>query len=70
MAIFVSTLIVVLIALTTVVFPALVLRTMGGLEDYIGIGPFEVGVWAYPVLATNVIVFGLIVLYWKNKIPQ
>ena len=70
LAIFVSTLIVVLIALTTVVFPALVLRTMGGLEDYIGTNPFEVGVWAYPVLITNVIVFGLVVLYWKNKIPQ
>ena len=70
LAIFVSTLIVVLIALTTVVFPALVLRTMGGTEDYIGINPFEVGVWAYPVLTTNVIVFGLAVLYWKNKIPQ
>ena len=70
LAIFVSTLIVVLIALTTVVFPALVLRTMGGLEDYIGINPFEVGVWAYPVLTTNVIVFGFAVLYWKNKIPQ
>jgi len=69
-AIFVSTLIVVLIALTTVVFPALVLRTMGGTEDYIGINPFEVGVWAYPVLITNVIVFGFAVLYWKNKIPQ
>jgi len=69
-AIFVSTLIVVLIALTTVVFPALVLRTMGGTEDYIGINPFEVGVWAYPVLTTNVIVFGFAVLYWKNKIPQ
>jgi len=66
----VSTLIVVLIALTTVVFPALVLRTMGGLEDYISINPFEVGVWAYPVLTTNVIVFGFAVLYWKNKIPQ
>ena len=69
-AIFVPTLIVVLIALTTVVFPALVLRTMGGTEDYIGINPFEVGVWAYPVLTTNVIVFGFAVLYWKNKIPQ
>ncbi len=69
-AIFVPALIIVLIALTTVVFPALVLRTMGGTEDYIGINPFEVGVWAYPVLITNVIVFGFAVLYWKNKIPQ
>jgi len=69
-AIFVPALIIVLIALTTVVFPALVLRTMGGTEDYIGINPFEVGVWAYPVLTTNVIVFGFAVLYWKNKIPQ
>ncbi len=40
------------------------------MEDYSGINPFETGIWTYPFLAANFIVFGLAVLYFKNKLPQ
>ena len=66
---FLSTFIVVLISLTTAVFPALILRTLGGLEDHAKIDPFETGAWAYPILITNFIVFSLVILYFKNYLP-
>lgn len=69
-AVFLITLAIVLISLVSVVFPAFVLRSLGGLEDYTGINPFETGIWTYPFLAANFIVFGLAALYFKNKLPQ
>lgn len=70
LAIFLAALVVVLLALTTVLFPALVLRTFGGIEDYSGINPFEMGIWTYPVLSTYFVIFGTAILYFKNRIPQ
>ena len=69
-AVFLFTLAIVLISLVSAVFPALILRSLGGLQDYTGINPFEPGIWAYPFLAANFIVFGLTALYFKNKLPQ
>ncbi|MGB6464522.1 MAG: hypothetical protein WBF38_09915 [Nitrosotalea sp.] len=69
-AVFLSTLTIVLISLVPVIFPALILRSFGGLQDYMGVNPFETGIWTYPFLAVNFIVFGLAVLYFKNKLPQ
>ena len=69
-ALFSVTIVIVLISLIPAVFPAFILRSLGGLEDYTGINPFEVGVWTYPFLATNFIVFGLLAFYFKNKLPQ
>ena len=68
--IFLSTLVVVLFSLTSVIFPALILRTLGGLDDNVGIDPFETGKWAYPLLATNFILLGLSILYIKNWLPN
>ena len=62
--IFLSTFIVVLISSTTAVFPALILRTLGGLEDHVKTNPFETGAWAYPILIANFIVFSLVILYF------
>lgn len=69
-AIFISTLLVVLISLTTVVFPALLLRSFGGITEYSGIDPFETGIWASTLLVTDGIIFGMAILYFKNKFPQ
>ena len=69
-AIFLSTLAVVLIALTTVVFPSLVIRLVGGFEDYARINPFETGVWAYPLLVVDALIFLTAVLHFKNKLPE
>lgn len=67
--IFLSTFIISFISLITAVFPALILRTLGGLEDRVGIDPFEPGIWAYPILIANFIVFALLISYFKNWLP-
>jgi len=68
--VFLVTLIAVLISLTAAVFPALLLRSFGGFEDYVGINPFEIGAWAYPLFVTNLVLLGLGFLFVKNKLPQ
>ncbi len=64
------TLTVTLISLVSVVFPALILRTFGGFENYSGINPFESGIWTYPFLVTNFIVFGLAAIHFKKRLPE
>jgi len=68
--VFLPTIIVVLLSLTPVLFPALILRSLGGFDDSVGIDPFELGSLAYSFLITNFIIFGLALLYYKNKLPQ
>ena len=68
--IFLATLGVTLISLTTVIFPALILRTFGGFEDYLGVNSFEVGIWSYHVLVVNAIILILFILYKKNTLPK
>jgi len=67
--IFLITLGVVIFSLMSVVFPALVMRTLSVIDDNLGINPFEPGIWAYPLLITNFIIFGLMILYYKKKLP-
>jgi len=67
--IFLITLVVVIFTLMSIVFPALVMRTLSVIDDNIGINPFELGIWAYPLLITNFIIFGLMILYFKKKLP-
>jgi len=69
-AIFLGTLITALISLIPAVFPALLLRSFGGLEDFAGINPFELGIWAYPLLISNFVLLGLVFLYVKKRLPQ
>ncbi|MGI0023379.1 MAG: hypothetical protein ACRD9Q_11040, partial [Nitrososphaeraceae archaeon] len=68
--VFLATLVIVVITSITAIFPALVIRTLGGVEDYSGINPFEIGIWAYPLLFTNLFILGIAILYFKNRIPQ
>jgi len=68
--VFLVTLIIVLISLISAVFPALLLRSFGGFEDNIGINPFEIGIFAYPLLVTNFVLLGLGFLYVKHRLPQ
>lgn len=68
--VFLSTLIVVLITLTSIVFPAFVIGSFSGLKFPVEINIFETGIWTYPLLITNFIVFTLWILYIKNKLPQ
>ena len=68
--VFLTTLGVVFVAVTTIVFPALVIRTMGGFTDYTGINPFEVGIWAIPFFITNFIILAIAILYFTNALPK
>jgi hypothetical protein len=61
---------IVIIIAVTVVFPSLLLRSTAGTIDYASINPFETGILAYQFLATNLALFAIGILYYKNKIPQ
>ena len=67
--VFLATLVIVLISLTTVLFPSLVIRST---SSFLGteINPYETGVWTYPLLATNFILLGVAISYKKNKLPE
>jgi hypothetical protein len=68
--IFLATLVTVLISLIPAIFPALLLRTFGGLENLSKINPFEIGIWGYPILFTNIVLLILGVLYLKKRLWQ
>jgi len=68
--IFLPTLGFVLITLTSILFPAFLIRTLSVLEDNAGINPFETGIWFYPLLITNFIIFGGWFLYFKKRLPS
>jgi len=69
-ALFLVAFVIVLITSTSVLFPAFLLKSLGGFENLSGINPFETGIWTYPFLLTNFIVFGMLILYLKNKLPR
>lgn len=68
--IFLLTVAVVTITLISVVFPALILRTLGGFEDHFGVNPFEFGAWAFPFLISNGIILVLAILHFKKRLPN
>jgi len=63
------TLIVVLVGLIPVIFPAFLTRAFSTIDDHLGIDPLELGLWAYPLLITNIIIFGMLILYYKKRLP-
>jgi len=74
--VFLFSLLIVLINLISVVLPALIASgdsTIIELQDLgiplLPVDPFVIGVWAYPLIATNVIVFGFTILYFKKRLP-
>jgi len=69
-AVFLVTIVIVLISLTTVVFPSLIMGTSDRIKYLVDIDLFETGIWAFPLLATNIILLVIGVLYFKNLLPQ
>lgn len=59
---------IVLVNLTSVLFPALIVRSTSIIQDT-SINSFEPGVLAIPLLITNFVVFGLFVIHYKKKFP-
>ena len=68
--VFLSTLVVVLITLITIVFPAFLLGSTNGIKFPVEINIFETGIWTYQLLFANFIIFGLLILHYKNKLPH
>ena len=69
-ALFLTTLVLVLISLISVIFPAFIVNASGDFDNQIAIDIFETGVWTFPLLATNSIILVLCVLYKKNLLPK
>ena len=69
-AIFLITILVAIISLMPAVFPALILRSLGGLDDHMGVNPFETSSWFAKFLIINAAIFGMTMLYFKNKLPK
>ena len=76
-SIFLFSVSIVIICLVSVVFPALIASSnsaIGELQD-LGISlfpvdPFVQGVWTNNLIISNIVVFGLAILYFKKKLPD
>lgn len=64
---------IVLTSFVSVIFPALVVGSNTTIiPDIQPVLPslFELGVWSYGVIISSVIIFGLLYLFYKNKLPS
>ena len=68
-AIFLITLEILLISLITVIYPALIARTVSPVSVS-PVEPYEVGAYALPLILSNLVVLGIAVLYFRNKLPE
>ena len=66
--IFFCTLVVVLLTLTPVIFPALFSSYFGMFTE--NLSPFELGYQSVFLIASNIIIFGFGIAYYKKKIPS
>ena len=69
--VFLFTIIVVIITMISVIFPAFILGTFEGIPKYPQtIDIFEKGVLFYPFLVVNIIAISLAILHLKNKLSR
>jgi len=68
-AVFLGTVTIVLISLTSVIFPALVVRSASSMAEA-EVNAWEAGASAVPLLATNLILLAICLAYFKNKLPE
>ena len=66
--IFFCTLVIVLLTLTPVIFPALFSAYFGMFTE--NLNPFELGYQSFFLIVSNAVIFGLGFAYYKNKIPS
>jgi len=71
--IFLFSITIVLISFVSVFFPALILVSntiiVPGI-DSVTPDPYESGVWSVGLIISNIIIFGLTFLYFRNKLPK
>jgi len=68
--VFLPTLIIVLFTLILGMFPALIITLSDKVRFPVEINAFEPGIWMFPILISNAIIFATIILYKKNKLPN
>ena len=67
-AVFFCTLVVVLLTLTPVIFPALFSSFFGMFTE--NLNPFELGYQSIFLIVSNIVIFGFGIAYYKKKIPS
>ena len=65
--VFLATLVIVLLNLISAIFPSLIIRLTSTHESTIN--PLEIGIWAFPILATNLVLLAIAILYWGKSLP-
>lgn len=70
LAVFLPTITVVLITISSIIFPSLIMGSVDEFKYPVDIDRFELGIWAFPLLITSFIVFAIHILYFKNKLPN
>ena len=71
--VFLFSIAIVLTSFVSVIFPALIVGSNTTvIPDIQPVLPnlFELGVWSYGVIISSVVVFGLLYLFYKNKLPS
>jgi len=68
-AVFSVTLVVVLISISSILFPALIVRTASPFQDSL-INPFELGALASSFFITNFVLLGITILHYTEKLPN
>ena len=68
--VFLPTLIIVLFTLILGMFPALIIAFSDKVRFPVEINILEPGSWMFPILISNTIIFTIIVLHQKNKLPH
>jgi len=67
-AVFFCTLVVVLLTLTPIIFPALFSSVFGMFTE--NLDAFELGYQSIFLIVSNVVIFGFGIVYYKKKIPS
>jgi len=68
--VFLPTLIIVLFTLILGMFPALIITFSDKVRFPVEINALEPGSWMFPILISSAIIFTIIILYQKNKLPH
>ena len=68
-AVFLVTLVIVLISIISIIFPALIVRVTSPIQDD-SINPFEFGVLASPFFIANFILLVIGIIYYAKKLPR
>tara|TARA_B110000014_G_C20072396_1_gene559414 strand:+ start:113 stop:1393 length:1281 start_codon:yes stop_codon:yes gene_type:complete len=64
---FIPAFIIILLSIVSIIFPALIISRIG-VSDFLE--PFEIGILGIPLIVINVIIISIVILHFKNLLPQ